>query len=66
METILVRYFHSKLPNLPYDGKETYEYSKEKREEIIDTILAAGYNICLQQTLVFLIIWIDKYRFQQR
>jgi hypothetical protein len=66
METILIRYFHSKLPDLEYTGKESLPYSREERDEIIDHVLKVGYNVMLQQTTVFLIIWIDRYRFQQR
>jgi hypothetical protein len=66
METINVRYFHSKLPNLKYKGDEHYPYTKRRRNMIIDDIINAGYNVCLQQTTEVLIIWIDKYRFQQR
>lgn len=65
-EIIMVRYFHSKLPGLKYEGNEIYPNTKRKRNMIIDDILAAGYNVCLQQSTEFLIIWIDKYRFQQR
>lgn len=66
METILIRYFHSKLPGLEYKGDESFPYNKETRDDIIDEILAAGYNVMLQQTKQNMIIWIDRYRFQQR
>lgn len=67
MKEILIRYFHARLPNLPYEGNEQYPYSEEKRNEITNVILNAGYNVLLQRLSdENLIIWIDKHRFQQR
>lgn len=68
---LIVRYFHSKLPNLDLEDKKEYSYSKELREEIIDKIIEAGYNTMLQSIQPslgdgYMVIWIDKYRFSQR
>lgn len=67
---ITVAYFHgSPLPNLKFKHNEEFVYSKKKRNYIVDKVLEAGYNVMLQQRnkeTVDLIIWIDKYRFQQR
>jgi hypothetical protein len=71
MDKILVRYFHQKLPYLDLEDKEEYNYSDEVRNQIINKIIDAGYNVMLQSIKPsegekLMIIWIDKYRFQQR
>lgn len=73
MENIIVRFFHGPLPGLEeYKDKAEFPFSKETRNDIIDDIMEAGYNVLLQRTrpqsqeYETLIIWIDKYRFQQR
>lgn len=71
METILVRAFHNTLPGLDLPATSEYPFSKEKRNELIDQIMEAGYNVCLQRVKPegrpeYLIIWYDKWRFQQR
>lgn len=44
-----------------------FNYSKEKRNEIIDKILDAGLNLKIQQSKILngIIIWIDDKRFTQ-
>jgi len=69
--SIEVAYWISPLPNLPFKHREKFKYSVEKRNEIIDTIINAGYNVMIKTYVPsigegFQIIWIDKYGFQQR
>ena len=64
---IQVAYWHlQKLNGLPYEHLMCYDYSVEKRNEIIDTVLKAGYSIMLRQNKDVLIIWIDNGRFGQK
>jgi len=46
--------------------KSEYEYSKEKRNEIIDQVFASGNAVMIKQSGENVIIYIDKYRFGQR
>lgn len=71
VDKLYIRYFHTKLPNLDYTGKEILDYSTELRNEIIDLVIMTGYNVMLQTVIPhegesYMILWIDKYRFQQR
>lgn len=71
MKKIIVAYYAStKLPDLPYKHNDEFPFSKRKRNQIIDKIMDSDYNVMLQRVTTneghSLIIWIDKYRFQQR
>jgi hypothetical protein len=66
---ITIAYFHGPktLQGLPYEHKEEVEFSRDKMIEIIETVMKAGYNVMIQNLRENgIIIWIDKYRFQQR
>lgn len=75
MKTITVAYFHGNNPSsysvekLPVKPGEE-PFSLRRRNVIIDKVLRVGLNVLLQQYKkedgVHLVIWIDKYRFQQR
>lgn len=69
MNTITVAYWYGRLDyitGIMHD--QQYEYSIEKRNEIIDLVLGAGLNIMLHQVpcTQTLVMWIDDKRFQQR
>jgi len=66
-QLLTVGYWHlNPLPSLPYKHMESFPYSVEKRTEIIDTILNAGYSVMIRPLNADeLIIWIDKGRFGQ-
>ena len=68
MKTITVIYWHS--PSLEKDvgiqNKTEYEYSIEKRNEIIDRILNVGLNVMILQNKEYMTIAIDNGRFMQR
>lgn len=50
-----------------FKNNDSFPYTIEKRNEIIDIVLGKGYNIMLKQvTNKALIILIDDKRFQQR
>lgn len=65
-QLITIGYWHlHPLPNLPYKHMESLQYTRERREAIIDTVLKAGYSVMLRPGIDELIIWIDKGRFGQ-
>lgn len=67
MKKILVVYWTRTIEE--YVGikhNSRYEYTREKRNEIIDLILDKGFNVMLYQQPENLIIWIDNKRFTQR
>ena len=66
MKRISIAYWHSKVGNLPYEHLQEFEYSEEKRNEIINTVLAQNLSIMLRPMPDSLIIWIDNGRFGQR
>ena len=73
IKNIEIRYFHghNTLPGLDLKNNTQFPYSKEKRNELIDTIIEAGYNVMIQTIIPsvpegYQVIWIDKYRFQPR
>jgi hypothetical protein len=69
MKTITVAYWYGRLEDITgIMHNQHYEYSNEKRNEIIDLVLGAGLNIMLYQVpyTKTLIIWIDDNRFRQR
>lgn len=67
MTEIKVFYFHgTKFPSLKYEHGETFPLTKRKRNQIVEDVLKAGYNVMLYQTSEWMIIWIDDKRFQQR
>ena len=64
---IIVAYWHSKIAKVPYVNNQEFEYSDEKREEIVSTVLALGYSVMMKQYYgCELIIWISQYSFGQR
>ncbi len=67
METIVVAYWYGRMEKtVGIKHNEKFDYSDEKRNEIIDLILEKGLNIMLFQQKDTLIIWIDNKKFQQR
>jgi hypothetical protein len=77
MKKIVVAYWYKYFYDIPGDlitfSCETgiehntkYEYSKEKRNEIIDLVLDKGLNVMCQRIGENLVIWIDNERFTQR
>lgn len=63
---ITIAYWHGKpLKGLTYNHNEIAEYSTDKRNSIIDTVLKAGYSVMLRPKESELLIWIDTGRFQQ-
>lgn len=66
-QLLTVGYWHlHPLPNLQYKHMESFPYSVDKRNEIIDTILNAGYSVMIRPHNIYeYIIWIDKGRFGQ-
>lgn len=67
MKEIMIFYFYgTKFPKLKYQHKQTFQFSRRKRNQIIDKVMDAGYNILLQQSGECLVIMIDYKRFQQR
>jgi len=62
---IVVAYWHGQIEGLKYTHNEEFEYSDEKRTEIIDYFLVRGYSVMLRPLERFL-IWVDKGRFGQR
>ena len=69
MKKITVAYWYSILDDVTgIKANQQYEYSVEKRNEIIDLVLNKGLNIMLYQVddKETLIIWIDNKKFQQR
>jgi len=66
MKRITVAYWHSKVALPGIDGND-FEYSDEKRNQIIDVCLENDYNVMLQKIKdkKILIIWIDQGRFRQ-
>jgi hypothetical protein len=67
MKTIIVAYWYGILDNITgIKQNEQYEYSVEKRNEIIDLVIEKGLNVMLYQIPSILIIYIDDKKFQQR
>jgi len=69
METITVAYWYGRLHDITgIEHNQQYEYSVEKRSEIVDLVLGKGLNLMLYQVNKGknLIIAIDNKRFQQR
>jgi hypothetical protein len=70
MKKIIIGYWHlHQYPELPYTHLEALEYTEEKRNEILNTILDAGYSVMIRPPNNpdnEVIIWIDKGRFGQK
>ena len=66
MKKIIVAYWHDRIKELPYEHNSEFEYSLEKRNEIIDDLLSKNVSVMLRPSETQLIIWIDKGRFGQR
>ena len=67
MEKIVVAYWMGqKVESIGYDHNEMFDYSIEKRNEIIDQVLNNGYQVMLYQVGESLCIWVDNGRFRQR
>jgi hypothetical protein len=66
MKTITVAYWSKFFYDITgIEHNTVYEYSKEKRNEIIDLVLDKGLNIMIQQLDTTLVMWIDNKRFRQ-
>lgn len=66
MKTITVAFWFSSIKEVPYDHHESFEYSVEKREEIIDTLLGLGVNMLLRKSDDTLFIYMSRGSFGQR
>lgn len=66
LKTIQIVYWVHVFDTVPYDHKQIVPYSKEKRNEIVDTIMEAGLNVVLLLSEDTLVIGIDDRAFQQR
>jgi hypothetical protein len=69
MKTIIIAYWHgSKYPDLHYQHSQEIAYSEKARNEIINTIINAGYSAMIRpfDPDGEMIIWIDKNRFGQK
>jgi len=68
MKKIIVAYWYSDWEKkLGIKHKQEFEYTKRKRNNIIDKVLGAGLKVMLQPGLEdSLIMWIDDQRFGQR
>jgi len=66
MKKIIIGYWHlSKYKTLDYEQNQEFEFSKEKRNEIIDNVLEAGFNVMIRNGVEHCIIYIDNGRFDQ-
>ena len=66
MKTIVVAYWHGKFSELNYEHNSEFDYSVEKRNEIIDDLISKGFSVMLKPGKDRLIIWIDNGRFGQK
>ena len=68
MKKIYVQYWAGKLDGLDFKDGEEFEYSVEKRDEIIDEVLSKDYFAMLkiQKDSGDLWVWIDDRHFTQR
>ena len=66
MKTIQIVYWHSTNLGLDYKHLQTFEYSVNKRNEIINTILNNNLSVMLRPFDDNLMIAIDNGRFSQR
>lgn len=66
MKRITVAYWHlHEYKEIGIPHVTEYDYSTEKRTELINHILDKGFNVMTQQTKENIIIWIDNKRFGQ-
>ncbi len=67
MKKIIVAYWTgSEIKAVGIKHKQLYEYSVEKRNEIVDLVLAKGLEVMMYKFSDSLCIWIDDGRFRQR
>ena len=67
MKKIIVAYWYSDWEHkLGIKHKQEFEYTKRKRNWIIDKVMNAGLNVMLYQYDDVLGIWVDDKRFGQR
>lgn len=62
---INIQFWNEIIPELKYRQYQKFEYSKRKRNQIIDNVLSHGYSIMLRQYTEQLTIYISKGRFSQ-
>ena len=64
MKKIMVAYWHSNWKHvLGFEHKQEFEYTKRKRNWIVDKVLNAGLKVMLYPIDDTLVIWIDDKRF---
>ncbi len=67
MKTIIVAYWTgTAIEKVGIKHKREYDYSDEKRNEIVDLILSNRLQIMMYEVVDTLLIWIDDGRFRQR
>jgi hypothetical protein len=67
MDTIIIFFWAcNKFDQLDYNHTQSFPYSEEKRNEIINTILAEELHVMLQEISNNLIISVDDKGFRQR
>lgn len=65
MKKIRIAYWKSKLSGLDYEHNQTFDYSVDKLNEIIQNVLDKKYSLMLRPSEEGILIWLDKYRFGQ-
>lgn len=66
MKIVIWFWANDKFEDLPYTHKQEFEYSEEKRNEIINTLLSNNYKVMLESGIEILYIFVDTKRFTQR
>ncbi len=67
MKTITVAYWMgTMIKSMGIEHDTQFNYSKRKRDEIIDLALKNKLQVMLYQNGDYLLIWIDTGRFRQR
>lgn len=73
MKKIIVAFWHSPIPEAGFTHQEEFEYSNEKRNSIIDSMMEKGISVMIRPMTIAtgwkeegVIMWLDKGRFGQR
>lgn len=67
MKTITIAYWHlNKLDGLPYEHNQSFDFSKQVRNKIINKVMKKGYTSMLIPSGDNLIIWIGEGKLGQR
>ncbi len=67
MKYIIVAYWMgTAIKTVGIDHNQNFDYSIEKRNEIVDLILSKGLQVMMYKVKDSLCIWVDNGRFRQR